>query len=176
MTSTLAQKKRAARARRPLTAERLRELVSYDPMTGVMHRKRSISNKTKIGDEIAGVQQDGYLLGSVDGRQYLVHRLAWLYANGAWPNGDIDHINGQRTDNRIENLRDVPRRINQENIRFARSHSKTGLLGVSPKDGRYRARINVHGRAVYIGKFDTAEKAHHAYLEAKRKLHDGCTI
>ena len=117
----------------------------------------------------------------VGGARHYAHRLAWLFATGEWPKETIDHINGDRGDNRIANLRDVPRRINCENQRKARSVNRVGLLGVSRATGNrpgkpYTAFIGVRGKSVGLGYFPTAELAHEAYLAAKRRLHEGCSI
>lgn len=85
--------------------------------------------------------------------------------------GQIDHINGVRSDDRIENLRDVPISGNQQNKRAAQANSHTGLLGVSSRGGRYMARIKVSGRHVYLGTYDTAQLASDAYLAAKKEMH-----
>jgi hypothetical protein len=96
--------------------------------------------------------------------------------HGAWPDGCIDHINGQKADNRISNLRKVTHAVNMQNQHRAARTSKTGLLGVSPNKTRFVANINVDGRRVYLGSFATAHDAHSAYLSAKRELHAGCVL
>lgn len=121
-----------------------------------------------------------------DGRKYLrfndklysIHRLAWLFTHGRWPNGEIDHIDGNPLNNRIDNLRDVDSATNKENTISARKNNKCNLLGVSfhSQTGKFRARIQVGGKQKHIGLFDTPEEAHAAYITAKRKLHKGCTI
>ena len=97
--------------------------------------------------------------------------------HGEWPADEVDHINGDSTDNRLCNLRSVSREVNQENIRRAKRNSKTGLLGVMhTRGGKYRSAIRVRGVFHHLGHFDTAEQAHAAYVEAKRRLHEGCTL
>lgn len=109
--------------------------------------------------------------------QYKAHRVAWLIFHGAWPEGEIDHINGDPSDNRLENLRDVTHRTNTENLRSATRASKGGALGVcTPKVGRCRAAITLSGVKRDLGGYDTPEQAHQAYLTAKREVHAGCTI
>jgi hypothetical protein len=168
-----------------LTADRLRELLDYDPETGVFTRKASrtrygttSANRATAGKQAGGWHIEGYVAISVDNRRYLAHRLAWLHVHGAWPEADIDHLNGVRTDNRIANLRSVTRGVNLQNLRAAQRNSKSGFLGVSWDERKqaWMARIGVNRRTVHLGRFKTAEEAHEAYKNAKRKLHDGCTI
>jgi hypothetical protein len=93
-----------------LSAERLRELVHYDPETGVMTRRISLSNRTKVGDEIGRVNEtDGYRYACVDGKSHAVHRLAWLYMTGRWPQFQVTHENDTHADNRWVNLKDRPK-------------------------------------------------------------------
>ena len=118
--------------------------------------------------------RDGYIIVTVSKVQYLAHRIAWLLYHGTWPTKFIDHINGNRSDNRIENLREADSSINAQNVRVARCRS--GLLGVRIRKGRYEANISVGQRSIYLGRFDTAEEAHSAYVNKKREIHAGCTI
>jgi hypothetical protein len=158
-----------------ITQKRLRELVDYDPSTGVFTRK--IRHWCAKKGQIAGCRTpDGRLCFRVDGKLYLAHRLAWLYVHGKLPVGVIDHINGDHSDNRIENLRDVPRVVNQQNLRKAMAGSQTKLLGASPHGSGFRAEIRVGGVKKYLGTYRTAEEAHRVYVDAKRKMHEGCTI
>jgi hypothetical protein len=112
----------------------------------------------------------------VGGRVYHAHRLAWLYVHGVWPAGDIDHINGDPLDNRLCNLRLVDRSVNMQNQRRARADSHLGVLGVSARGGRFRASIAVRGERFSLGTFDDVHAAQDAYVTAKRRLHEGCTI
>ena len=165
-----------------LTSERLNELLSYDPDTG--HFVWKVNRKgrgARVGKRAGDLHRNGYRRIRVDGVRYKEHRLIWFYTHGTWPKGDIDHINGVSDDNRITNLRDVPHRTNCENVRRAKSHNKSGLLGVayypertSPK--KYRARVVRHGEAHTLGYYETAEEAHAAYVQAKRTLHEGNTL
>jgi hypothetical protein len=156
--------------------ERLMEVVSYDPETGVFRWRERPNRRIRAGD-VAGSMQNTYWRVAIDGTEYLAHRLAWLYMNGEWPSVQIDHINGIRTDNRISNLRDVLPAVNCQNQRNAQAKNLSGYLGVSTKaGGKWLARIHKAGKPIRIGLFDSPEAAHQAYLEAKRRLHEGCTI
>jgi hypothetical protein len=161
-----------------LSAERLRELLYYDPAAGIFTWRVSRAWHTKPGDVAATLNDQGYALIKIDQRLYRAHRLAWLYVTGDWPKDEIDHINGVRLDNRIENLRDVRGQVNRQNHRSACSDSASGVYGVS-KDKRrngWYAQISVNNKNRRIGSYPTREEAHAAYLAAKRRLHEGCTI
>ena len=165
-----------------ILAARVRELFHYDPATGVFTRKVRLAQRHQAGDRgdflVTGGGLIGYRRVSFDSNRYLAHRVAWLYVNGCWPSKDIDHINGDRGDNRIANLRDVPNSTNRENMRAPRSDNASGYLGVHfhKQAKKWRARIQVKSRGINLGLFDTPEQAHEAYLQAKRKLHSGCTL
>jgi hypothetical protein len=153
-----------------LTHERLRELFSYNPETGLMTRLKPTAHRTKTGDVITRVEPLGYTVVQIDKKIYKVHRLAWLYMTGEWPK-EIDHINGIRNDNRWCNLRKATRSQNQINGRI-RSNNKTGYKGVSIQSGKYLAVLYVNKKAIRLGTFDTAELASEAYLSAA-KMHYG---
>jgi hypothetical protein len=155
-----------------LTAERLREVLNYDPETGIFTWKiKHLSNK-----QAGTVHEHGYRRIRVDSVLYLAHRLAWMYSFGSFPANEIDHVDGDKLNNRIDNLRDVPRSINAENLRAAKRHSISGVLGVIKLGSRYKARIAVSGKTICLGRYDTEEEAYQAYLKAKREKHVGCTI
>lgn len=153
-----------------LTAQRLRELLHYDPETGIFTRKllpTKWGDRPANGEELGCPAKNQYLRITVDGRSYLAHRLAWFYVYGTWPQGDIDHLNGGRVDNRIANLRDTTRSINLQNRRTVRG------ITFDKQTGKYRAGIQVDGARYDLGRHDTAEEAHQAYLQAKARLHPG---
>ena len=160
-----------------LTAERANELFSYDPDTGALTWKIDASRKFKAGT-LAGTARppDGRRIVCVNYRRHYAYRIIWLMTHGEWPSGEVDHINGDPADNRLTNLRAVPRNINRQNERRARKDSKTGILGVSPSRGKFAAYIEVDGINKGLGRFATPEQAHAAYVAAKRQLHIGCTI
>lgn len=158
------------------TIDALRERFAYDRESGALTTKRA-SGKIPVGGQIGYVAGIGYLyVHWADGHRLLVHRVAWAIETGAWPTGQIDHMDGCKTNNRFSNMRDVPPRVNSENRRKALCTSKTKILGVSPNKGKFRAQISVGNKARYIGVFDTQGEAYNAYLRVKRVLHAGCTI
>lgn len=161
-----------------LTQERLRDLLHYAPDTGAFTWRVDRSPRVKAGDMPRSPTKSGYLRAGIDGQLHYLHRLAWLYVHGVWPAGVIDHINGNRADNRLENLRDVVHATNMQNLKRARSDNQTGLLGVyRRKDtGRYSANIKTPQGKRSLGCFDTPQEAHAAYINTKRNLHEGCTL
>jgi hypothetical protein len=157
-----------------LTHQYLMEVLQYDHETGVFTRKVQTSNFIEVGQKAGTITSDGYLVVSVAGKQILAHRLVWFYVHGVWPENHIDHINGNRSDNRIANLRDVTNQVNSHN-RTAPPKSVSGALGVSydKRREKFRSRIMVDGVEKWIGSFATAEAAHEAYRIAKTDLHEG---
>lgn len=158
-----------------VTAERLRELFSYDPDAGHFIRKITVSNNARKGD-LAGCLTKGRVVIRIDDKLYGAHRLAWLYMTGAWPKGEIDHIDGNPSNNAGVNLRDVSHAMNQQNIVRAKKGNLSKFLGVTKVGNRWKSRIRVGNEQKHLGYFDTPEAAHEAYLGAKRRLHAGCTI
>lgn len=161
---------------------RLRELLHYDPTSGIFIRIKYGRGEGGFYGKVAGtvVSRKGcfYLVINVDYKLYYAHRLAFFWMTGIWPSEKIDHRDGDGTNNRWKNLRDKSQRVNCENKRHARKGNVSRLLGVSrTTDGKaWRARIGVGYKSIYLGRFSSKRKAHHAYVVAKRKLHEGCTI
>lgn len=161
-----------------LNAHQLRTHLVYDASTGIFTRRCS-SGTAKAGDVAGWKEANGYIKISVGGRKYYAHRCALLYVNGAWPQGHVDHIDGDRANNSLANLRIVSMQVNIQNMRRARKDNITGFLGVSfhKAAGKFMAECKgPDGRRHYLGLHATAEAAHSAYLSAKRQLHEGCTI
>lgn len=152
-----------------ITQERLKEVLHYDPLTGLWTWAQQRGRSPK--GTLAGWLSDttGYLFIRIDRRLVGAHRLAWLYMTGEWPH-EVDHKNGSRTDNKWSNLREVTRQQNQQN-KCVQSNNKSGLKGASfhKQTGRWRAAIFVAGKQMHLGLFSTPEEAHIAYNIAAKK-------
>lgn len=165
----------------------IKNLVEYDPSSGTLTYRRAepwmFSNGAKSAEHTCAVwnaknegrralsspHREGYLAGSILGRKFLAHRAAWLIAHGKWPQAEIDHVNHDRSDNRLENLRDVTRRENARNL--SRQASKccghTGVYWYAPTS-RWVAKINVSGRMLHLGYFTDEYDAVCARKEAEQ--------
>ena len=159
-------------AYRDVTAAQARAAFSYEPETGIVRRRAN-------GYAITGDNGAGYSRVYVAANRVYLHRLVWLLHHGVWPAGQIDHIDGDRRNNAISNLRDVSHAVNAQNEhRARRSNRSTGVLGVhfDASRKRYAATITVGRKSLALGRFNTVEEAQSAYLQAKRVHHAGCTI
>ena len=149
-----------------LTQERLLEVLRYSKSTGLFTWRTS----NRKGELAGTTTSNGYIRIGIEGKQYKAHRLAFLYVTGKWPEHEVDHINGVKSDNRWTNLRDVSVSTNQHN----RTEPNTGRelpLGVTKhKCGRFQAQIFVGGKYNYLGLFSTPEEASAAYVKAKGEL------
>lgn len=154
-----------------LTHEYLLSVFRYDPDSGLFMRKNSHygSNGNMVSAGIFN-KTSGYIVLTVFGRQYKAHRLAWFYVHGEWPQGEIDHINGDRSDNRIMNLRVATSLENKQNRGFD-TRNTTGFMGVYRSGKKWRASIGYAKKRHDLGAFDTPEMAHDAYLTAKANMH-----
>ncbi len=159
-----------------LSVKLLRELLHYDPQTGVFTWKVAVAQCIAIGDVAGGLRTDGYLAIKLAGKSYFAHRLAWRYVRGRWPKKHVDHWNGRRADNRFTNLREATKAQNAQNVRKAYANNQSGFLGVGADKNRWRARIRIDGHLCSLGYFNTPEAAHAAYLAAKRQLHPFNTL
>ena len=153
----------------------LKENLDYNPLTGIFTWKVDKASTVRKGDVAKGFNKTGYQRIRINQTKYMLHRLAWLYVYGKLPDGYIDHINGNPSDNRIENLRDVAHIENAHNLPIF-SNNTSGRIGVGFKKdiGKWRARICVNGKSVWLGNFSNFEDACAARDDAERKygFHD----
>ena len=151
-----------------ITQFRLKEVLEYDPTTGIFIRLVANSNRVKVGDIAGWYCGNGYLYIHIDGRKYLSHRLAWLYMTGKFPAEQIDHINHVRDDNRIDNLRCVTNTYNQRNATKNRNNT-SGVTGVSWSKvaKKWWANIWVDGKNVHLGFFVDMQDAINARKSAE---------
>ena len=154
------------------TRERAIELFHYEPETGNFFWRIAKAQRVRAGDLAGSLDSSqGYRKLCIDGKLYRAHRIAWLIVMGALPAGQIDHINGDRSDNRIANLREATNAENCRNARLRRDNS-SGLKGVSyhKPSGKWRSRIGSDG-CVYLGYFDCPAAAHFAYIVGAGKAY-----
>lgn len=151
---------------RALNVKTLKEKLHYDVGTGIFKWIVKPSKNRSAGD-IAGYKNNsGYIVIKIDNRAYLAHRLAWLYVNGENPRNNIDHINGDKLDNRISNLRDVNQSLNCRNAKM-KKNNKSSYTGVhwSREKNKWSSQIRIDGGNAFIGYYKTfyaACYAHHA--------------
>lgn len=154
-----------------ITADDLRQLVSYNPDTGIFTRLKG--GKLPQGSPIGTITKSGYLTISIRCKTYRAHRLAWLYVHGEMPSSEIhtDHINGNRSDNRISNIRLCTRSENMRNTKVYKSNT-SGFKGVVylPRSGKWVATIKLNKKLIRLGLFENADSAHKAYVEAATNL------
>lgn len=154
-----------------LTQEELKERVNYNPDSGIFTWKSKSDPRSsiKIGAEINCKDKDGYLRVFISYKYYKLHRLAWFYVYGVWPKYQIDHINGDKKDNRISNLRDISQSANMQNIHKANINKLSGLpRGIYFEFGKYRARIKIKNKIKNLGSFVLLSEAVDAYVNAKQ--------
>lgn len=154
------------------TAEYFRELLSYDPLLGEFRWRVARGQRFKAGTLAGTVGFGGYLVIGVDRKYYRAHRLALMLMNGQWPAGVVDHINGVKTDNRFENLRECTQAQNSRNQRRAKSN-RSGYKGVYwySRNRRWVASIRLDRKLIHLGYFDSPIDAAYAYNEASLKYH-----
>lgn len=153
-----------------LSCEQLKSLLDYDPHTGVFTRCIDVA-KYKAGEN-AGTKSK-YIQIGVNGTVYTAQRLAWLFMTGEWPEGQVDHRNQDKHDNRWENLRLATNAQNHQNRDTPNKQNSSRLLGASlhKRTGKYTSQIMVDGKKIHLGYFATAEEAAAAYTTAKADLH-----
>ena len=137
-----------------LTQDRVKQLLIYDPDTGVFRWRIYRSGNAGPGQITGSLNTTGYIQIKLNAIKYSAHRLAWLYVNGAWPDFDLDHINRNRQDNRISNLRQATRSQNCQN-QTARADNVSGVKGVHwcNRKQKWVVQVSVNGKRKHLGAF-----------------------
>lgn len=155
----------------------LRDILDYELETGVFVWKwredlRIRDNKRLAGTSAGCLMDDGYICIGIKRKYFKAHRLAWLYVHGQWPSMQIDHINGDKSDNRIANLREASMAENKWNSRPA-STNKSGVKGVSfdKQSGKWKAGICVRGEKIHLGYFASLDEAASIYRQEAIRRH-----
>jgi hypothetical protein len=149
-----------------LSISELREILDYDPVTGIFRWKTRVAQRCHVGD-IAGRISGGYRHFSIRGGNYRACRVAFAFVHGRWPRGQIDHVNRQPADDRIANLRECS---HSENMRNMLRKPRSGLKGAQYKrPGYWQSMIRINGHPTYLGSFKSPELAHEAYARAARE-------
>jgi len=154
-----------------LTAEEARRLFDYDPDTGRLIWRVTLCNRAVSGRVASTKNDSGYLMVKVQGRAYRQHRVAWLIMTGSWPAEEIDHINGDRSDNRLCNLREATRVQNAQNTARPRNatNDRRGVIW-HKRAKKWVAQISVDGITRYLGTYSDLEQASQVYQDEAKKL------
>lgn len=153
-----------------ITQEYLKEIFDYKD--GNLFWKKRTGPRSKI-NEIAGhLRKNGYVQVILHRKIYVAHRLIWLWIHGEWPKNEVDHIDGNKSNNKIENLRDVTKSQNQQN-RLKTRQNTSGYKGVffHARSNKWIAKITLNKKQNYLGYFSSPLDAHNAYCEAAKKFH-----
>jgi|KBSMisStaDraftv2_1062788.scaffolds.fasta_scaffold142604_3 hypothetical protein len=139
----------------------LKRIFNYDSGSGILTWKINTGKKRLVGLSAGTVRKDGYMRVGINKKDYYVHRIAWAITHGTWPKINIDHINGNPSDNRIDNLREATQ---SQNIANSKSKITRGVY--TARGGRYRAQIMVNYKSIHLGQFSTRKEAKAAYSKA----------
>ena len=147
-----------------ITQYQLWNELQYSPSSGVF---------TRCSTGLRACRSDltkGYLRVFVLGKYYKAHRLAWFYIHGVWPDGQIDHIDGNKENNSFLNLRDVSQTINMYNQSKAHKHNTSNVIGVGVSGSTFVAKIKVGSKLIHLGTFKTKEEAYEHYTKKKSEI------
>lgn len=148
-----------------------RELLrrfNYCPQTGILTHRQVTTNRVKEGDQVGSLHSRGYLHTRLDGKTVKVHRVIWFYQTGQWPDQDIDHIDGDRSNNAWSNLRACSRAQNLQNMKA--KNPQSGFKGVVRRGGSYMVRLRANKQTYHVGSFSSAKEAAEAYDQAALQL------
>jgi hypothetical protein len=153
-----------------MNAEEVKKYLDYNEETGIFKWKIRTSNRIKVGDEAGVINKLGYRIVSLNGKKEYCHRLAWVVMHGEVPDC-IDHINGNKLDNRISNLRNTTKAINNMNQHVSRSALKLGVYNYrsSNSENKFKACIQENGKLLHLGVFKTEDDAFNAYKSYREK-------
>jgi hypothetical protein len=171
----LGECRKSPRRKNPLpTLERVKELLDYQSISGEFVWRVSPNRNIVPGTRAGGISRDGYRLITIDGIMIRAHRLVWFYNYGTWPQNGMDHVNGQRLDNRLENLRDSTGSVSSFN-RGRLTNNTSGIVGVFWETSRnkWRACISVGGKKINLGSYSNVRDAQAARAKAERKYFPG---
>lgn len=154
-----------------VSAEEVGAVLKYDPTTGALVWRENRGGKAKIGTVAGCVNEHGYIRLLLMQRSVMAHRLVWLLKTGDWPDGEIDHIDGNRSNNRLENLRIATRAQNNRNRRSLESKRLPKGVSRNQRGDTYRVRIMVDRHLITVGNFKTWQLAADAYVEASKRHH-----
>jgi hypothetical protein len=155
-----------------ITQEYLKDVFDYNPETGTLVRKKFFSNRSKLGVPLGSPKNGRHMVVSINRKYYGIHRIVWMYVYGKWPDGVIDHINGDPTDNRICNLRDCKQSHNLCNSKLPTTN-KTGVKGVSwdAERNKWFAKINYKKKQYALGRYDDFGVACEVVNKKRIELH-----
>lgn len=156
-----------------LQREDIAALLTYEPLTGEV---RWTGSSQRAGQLAGSPDERGRIRVVVIGVRFKLHRLCWLLGTGQWPQGVIDHINGNPADNRLANLRDVPAALNNQNRRGPTRRSQTQRAGVVRGGAGFRVCMSFQGKPLTVYGFESEDAASAAHLQLKRLLHEGNTL
>ena len=154
------------------TPKMLREVFWYNPISGEVKWKAAAGKRVSAAGAAGTLSTSGYIRITYEGVSYSAHHLAWALFKGKWPLDQLDHRDGDRTNNAIANLRECSCAENQQNKGIS-SNNKSGFVGVSwnSRHGGWAAKITANGKVSHLGVYSTREAAAKRYAEEKRRLH-----
>jgi hypothetical protein len=153
-----------------VTYKELHSILDYNEITGIFTWKMQVSNKIKVGNT-AGILDRGYIRIGIGGKIYYAHRLAWLYVYGEWPELLIDHIDGNKSNNAIDNLREATKSQNMQNRGVQKNNkSCTKIPGVSydTKNNKYQVYLHINNCSKFFGYFSSIKDAEEECIKQRR--------